>query len=151
MISTLARGAASGALATAAMSGVMLAGQKTGLMPGQPPKHIVRALLPGHKRRPKAGERPLAVLAHLGFGATAGAVFGLLTRRVQARLRLGVAYGLLIWAGSYQGWLPALNILPPASRDPRPGRPLVMAAAHAVYGAALAAALRRSARGAGRR
>ncbi|MEV1202196.1 DUF6789 family protein [Microbispora rosea] len=142
MIRQLVRGATAGALSTLAMSAVMLAGQKSGLMPGQPPKHIVRAALPGHRQRPKPGERVLGAAAHLGFGATSGAVFALLTRGRGSGVPLGVGYALLIWLGAYEGWVPALNILPPASRDPARGRPVVMAAAHVVYGATLALAVR---------
>ena len=46
--------------------------------------------------------------------------------------------GLSVWAVSYQGWVPALGILPKASED-RPARPAVMVAAHVVYGAVLGA------------
>ncbi|MEW9531368.1 DUF6789 family protein [Microbispora sp. NPDC049125] len=143
MIRHLARGTVSGVLATAAMSAVMLAGDRAGLMPGQPPKHIVRAVLPGHRRRPKRGEKALGTAAHLAFGAASGALFGLLTRDRAARLPLGVAYSLLIWVASYEGWVPAMNILPPISRDPAPGRPVVMAAGHVVYGTALVLAMNR--------
>ncbi|MEU6425059.1 DUF6789 family protein [Microbispora sp. NPDC046973] len=142
MIRQLTRGAAAGALSTLTMSAVMLAGQKSGLMPGQPPKHIVRAALPGHRHRPKPGERVLGAVAHLGFGAGCGAAFALLTRGRRAGVPLGVGYALLIWLGAYEGWVPALNILPPASRDPARGRPVVMAAAHVAYGATLALAVR---------
>ncbi|KAA9380043.1 hypothetical protein F5972_10555 [Microbispora cellulosiformans] len=141
MIRRLARGAAAGALATLTMSAVMLAGQRAGLMPGQPPRHIVRAALPGHRHRPKRGERTLGALAHLGFGAATGAAFGVLTGNRRPTVRFGVGYALLVWLGAYQGWVPALNILPPASRDPARGRPAVMAAAHVVYGATLALAV----------
>ena len=143
MISHLARGATAGVLATIAMSAVMLAGEKCGLMPGQPPKHIVRAVLPGHRRRPKPGEKTLGAGAHLAFGVGSGALFGLLTRNARARVPLGVGYALLIWLASYEGWVPALNILPPISRDPEPGRAAVMACGHVVYGAALVMALNR--------
>ncbi|MGW5263555.1 DUF6789 family protein [Microbispora sp. NPDC004025] len=142
MIRQLVRGAAAGALSTVTMSAVMLAGQKTGLMPGQPPKHIVRAALPGHRHRPKPGENVLGAAAHLGFGTACGSAFALLTRGRGAGVPLGVGYALLIWLGAYEGWVPALNILPPASRDPARGRPVVMAAAHVVYGTTLALAVR---------
>ncbi|MGI5269476.1 DUF6789 family protein [Nonomuraea sp. CA-218870] len=135
-------GALSGAVATVTMSAVMLAGQKAGLMPAQPPKHIVRGLLPGGKRRPKPGEGVLGALAHLGFGVTSGTAFALLSREPDRRVSLGVAYALLIWVVSYQGWVPRLSLLPPIVRD-LPGRPAVMAAGHVVYGTTLAALLNR--------
>lgn len=140
MMRRLVTGAAAGALATVTMSTVMVAGEKAGLMPGQPPKHIVRGLLPGSKRRRKPGEGALAALAHLGFGVAAGAAFGLLAPRPGRRVPLGVGYALLIWAISYQGWAPRLSALPPIARD-IPGRPAVMAAGHVVYGATLAGVL----------
>lgn len=146
MMRRLVKGALSGALATAAMSGVMVAGEKAGLMPGQPPKHIVRGLLPGSKHRPKPGEGVLAALAHVGFGAASGAAFALISRGPRHRLPLGVGYALAIWVTSYAGWAPKLSVLPPIQHD-RPGRPAVMATGHVVYGATLAWLLNRMDRG----
>ncbi|GIH73708.1 hypothetical protein Plo01_01370 [Planobispora longispora] len=129
-------------LATAAMSVVMVAGDRAGLMRDQPPKRITRAFLPGNRHRPKPGEGVLGALAHAGFGAAGGALFGLLARGHRPPVPAGVGYALAIWLASYQGWVPALGILPPISRD-RPGRVAVMGAGHVVYGAALAAAMSR--------
>ncbi|MDF2706355.1 DUF6789 family protein [Nonomuraea muscovyensis] len=142
LLSEAAKGAAGGALATAAMSTVMVAGDRAGLMPDQPPKRIVRSLLPGHRHQPKPGEGLLATVAHFGFGIASGALFGALARRRRARVPLGIAYGLAIWLVSYAGWVPKVAALPPIHRD-RPGRPAVMAAGHVVYGTALACALNR--------
>ncbi|WP_229802858.1 DUF6789 family protein [Planobispora rosea] len=141
MIRDLVRGGVAGLLATAAMSVVMVAGDRAGLMRDQPPKRITRAFLPGNRHRPKPGEGVLGALAHAGFGAAGGALFGLLTRGRRPPAPAGIGYGLAIWLVSYQGWVPGLGILPPISRD-RPGRVAVMAAGHVVYGAALAAAMR---------
>jgi hypothetical protein len=77
----------------------------------------------------------LAVVAHLGFGAVTGAAYALAPRIGPPVLR-GVVTALGVWAVSYQGWVPALGILPKASED-RPARPAVMIAAHVVYGAVL--------------
>ncbi|MBB5085313.1 DUF6789 family protein [Nonomuraea endophytica] len=142
MLRQAAAGAAAGVLATLTMSAVMVAGRRTGLMNEHPPKNIVRAMLPGSKHRPKPGENMLAALAHLGFGAAAGATFGAVAGRHRTSAPAGAGYGLAIWLTSYQGWLPGLDILPPISQD-RPGRPAVMAAGHVVYGLTLARALRR--------
>jgi hypothetical protein len=129
MMRELVNGAVSGTLATAAMSTVMVAGEKAGLMHGQPPKHIVRGLLPGSERRRKKGEGVLGA-------------FGLLSRKRRGRMPLGVGYALLIWVVSYAGWAPRLSALPPLERDD-PGRQTVMAAGHVVYGATLAFLLNR--------
>ncbi|GAA2352464.1 hypothetical protein GCM10010404_00090 [Nonomuraea africana] len=140
----LVKGALAGAKATTVMSAVMLAGERAGLMRDQPPKRIVRGLLPGHPRLPKPGERQLAVLGHYAFGAGAGALLGLVTRGRGVPVPLGVAYGLAIWLASYEGWVPAMAALPPVHRD-EPGRPLVMAAGHVVFGSVLAMSLRKDA------
>jgi hypothetical protein len=142
----LVAGGASGVVATVAMSAVMLAGEKAGLMEGQPPRHIVRAVLPGHKRRPKQGEKPLGIAMHFAFGTTMGALFGLLSRGHRTPIPYGIGYGLAVWLASYEGWLPSMGILPPVSEERRAGRPLVMAAAHVVYGATLVAAMNRMSR-----
>ena len=142
MIGRMARGALAGTVATAAMSGLMLAGARAGLMREQPPKRVVRALLPGHRHRPKPGERTLGTLAHFAFGAASGALFGLLAGGRRPRVPAGVAYALAIWVSGYQGWIPEFKIMPPISQD-LPGRPAVMAAAHVVYGTALVLVLNR--------
>ncbi|GLK14590.1 hypothetical protein GCM10017600_80020 [Streptosporangium carneum] len=130
----------SGVLATAVMSTVMLAGDRAGLMPDQPPRRIARAFMPGHRHRPKRGEGVLGAISHFGFGGVCGALFALPWEGRRAPLTVGVGYGLAIWLVSYQGWVPALGILPPISSD-RPGRPVVMAAGHVVYGVVLALAV----------
>jgi uncharacterized membrane protein YagU involved in acid resistance len=53
----------------------------------------------------------------------------------------GAVGGLGIWLGSYLGWIPAASILKPATDHPR-RRNLLMLAAHVVWGAATAAAMR---------
>lgn len=142
MMRNLMKGAVGGAVATAAMSAVMVAGSRAGLMGDQPPKRIARAALPGHKHRPKPGEGVMGALAHLGFGVTAGGLCGLMARGHRIPVAVGVGYALTIWISSYEGWIPSLDILPPISGD-QPGRPLVMAAGHVVYGTALALTLNR--------
>jgi hypothetical protein len=132
----LVSGAASGLAATVAMSGVMLGAKRLGLLGKAPPKKIVQWLLgrvsPGLRRDEVA--TPVAVLAHLGYGAGAGALFGLLSRRGGAVK--GALFGLAVWAASYRGWIPAVGIMPPPGLD-RPGRQPALVLAHLVYGATL--------------
>ena len=129
-------GARAGAAATAAMSTILVAGDRAGLISEPPPTTITRSTLRD------AGVQPgsetvgaVAPAAHMAFGAAGGAVFGLLRTllpRIPGTL-LGVVFGLALWAISYRGWIPAFGILPKPEHD-RPGRPAVMIAAHVVYG-----------------
>lgn len=123
-----------GSAAAVAMSGVMLAFRRP--MGAQPPDVIVTAA--AHAVGADPGEEQADVLAsvsHVAFGALGGAAYALLPRSGPPWLR-GAATGLVIWGSAYQGWVPALGILPPASQD-RPARPAVMVAAHVVYGVVL--------------
>jgi Family of unknown function (DUF6789) len=128
-----------GAIATVAMSAVMVAGSRAGLMREQPPVTIARtALGEAGVERPSTLAAVIAPAGHLAFGAAGGVTYGFmrpLAPHVSGRL-LGVAFGLAVWLVSYKGWIPALRILPSPEAD-RPGRPTVMVAAHIVYGVVL--------------
>ena len=135
-VSDVVRGAVAGAVATVPMSVVMLAFREP--MGEQPPDAITTRAAHAAGAEPTEPQADaMAVVAHLGFGAGCGAAYALLPRVGPPVLR-GVLTGLGVWAVSYQGWIPALGILPKASED-RPARPAVMVAAHVVYGAALGA------------
>jgi hypothetical protein len=92
--------------------------------------------------RPDRGDRDaLATLLHFGFGAAAGAVFGVGAsgvRRIGLASAIGVVYGTALYMVSYLGWVPALDIMPTATQD-RPGRSITMLVAHWIYGASLGA------------
>ena len=130
------RGAAAGLVATGAMSAVMWAFREP--MGEQPPDAIVKHVARGVGATPTERQADaMAVAAHVGFGASIGAAYALLPR-VGSPLGRGVVTALAVYVTSYQGWVPALGILPPATRD-KPGRPRVMVAAHVVFGAVLGA------------
>ena len=137
------RGMVGGAVATAGMSAVMFAAQRTGLLGRMPPRKITHAALDAlGVRRSKDQEYGLTGLAHLGYGIGCGALFGWLEPRTRARhlpasLR-GAAFASLIWAVSYAGWVPALGIME-WPRNDRPGRPTSMLVAHWVFGSILGA------------
>jgi hypothetical protein len=132
-------GACAGGLATVAMSAVMKMAERLGLMGKQPPEEITESALAAADVEPaNAPTKALAVVAHLGFGGLAGALYGCAqwVRPPRFPVARGIGFGLLVWTVSYRGWVPALRIMPPPERD-RPGRPESMVAAHVVYGAAL--------------
>jgi hypothetical protein len=140
---SVVEGAAAGAAATVVMTAVLEAGRRLSLFRTHPPARIVRRVLAGSPEHRLPGEVLLTGLAHLGYGASCGAVFALLTRRhFAAGPRLGVGFGLLLWLAGYGLWVPAIGAVPPPHRD-RPGRQLALVAGHVVYGAVLGEGLRR--------
>jgi len=153
-MSHMAAGAAAGLAATVPMTAAMKLAQRA-LPPHQrhplPPRRItLRALrkagLRPHVHLDESQRHGLTLAAHYGYGTAAGAAFGLLApRHTREAISAGVGYGLLVWAASYLGLMPALDLHPPATRESL-GRNAMMIAAHVVWGAALgaaAAALRR--------
>lgn len=131
-MSRLVHGAIAGFCATMAMTIAMRALARE-LDPVDryplPPREIIQDLVP-------AGGRTMTVLAHFGFGALAGALYGLLPRRVT-----GLLYGPAVWAASYLGWVPAAHLLVPATRHPIQ-RNLLMIVVHLVWGTCLAVGTR---------
>jgi len=142
-------GVIGGLMGTATMSLLMLAARRAGLVSELPPERITAAALDalGVKQRPRLLQDAVAALVHFSFGGVAGAIFAVTTRwpRLPVPRGLqGVLYGALIWAVSYSGWIPALGLLPPPSRD-EPRRPPLMVLAHGLYGWTLAAYVMRRA------
>jgi hypothetical protein len=134
----LADGAAAGVVATAVMSLVMFARQRLRGVGTLEPKVITEAALAAADVHASEGtENVLSTVAHVGYGASMGALYGLLAPAVPAPpLVSGPLYGLLIALGSYEGWVPALGILPRLRRlSPPRRRGLVLA--HLVYGSIL--------------
>ncbi|WP_187774673.1 hypothetical protein [Billgrantia pellis] len=102
-----------------------------------PPREITQGIV--HKVQPDApldDERhaELSLLSHFGYGAFAGALYPITRHEIAHPLVYGSAYGVAVWAASYFGWIPALNILAPPHRHPANRRRL-MIAVHLVWGA----------------
>jgi hypothetical protein len=151
-----AAGVAAGTLATGAMSAVMLGAKKAGLLGKMPPKKIAEWALGkiSPLLRHDSVSKPVSLLAHFGYGAGAGGLFGIFTKGARpsgpvALAAKGSLYGLAVWAASYLGWVPAMNIMPRATRDRR-DRQISMAIAHIVFGATLGALLSLTERSAAR-
>lgn len=138
-----AAGMAAGAAATLPMTAVMLVLGKLAAREQRhpfPPRVITAEVTEraGVWQRADEEERTaLTIAGHFGYGAALGAAYG--ARPVERLLPGpvgGAAYGLLVWAASYAGWLPAAGIMRPAWREAG-GRNLQMIAAHLVWGATL--------------
>lgn len=103
-----------------------------------PPREITQNLLRevGHDRRLSEDRLiELSLLLHFAYGGATGALYPLATRHMTHPLIHGSGYGLAVWAASYLGWIPALGILAPATRQPIRRRRLMLLA-HVVWGGA---------------
>jgi putative membrane protein len=137
-------GAIAGAIATAPMTAVMTSLRRR--LPGArreaiPPRQITRTLAAKVAGAGALDSEQISAAtygAHVGYGAALGSVYPVFASRVGgAPVATGALFGLLVWGGSYLGWLPAAGILRSATREPA-GRNVMMIAAHVVWGAATA-------------
>jgi uncharacterized membrane protein YagU involved in acid resistance len=83
--------------------------------------------------------KDVTTAAHFAYGAAVGAVIGALNPTPAKPT--GAAAGVAVWLASYMGWIPAMNVLEPATRHPR-RRNALMLGAHLVWGWSTAAAMR---------
>jgi uncharacterized membrane protein YagU involved in acid resistance len=106
---------------------------------GLPPRQITQEVVsPRQFWRMKPGQQTLLTLMfHFLFGAAVGSIFGMVEQKIPMQNILkGSLAGLVIWVGSYLGWIPALGILPPAAEHPW-RRNVMMIVAHLIWGMAL--------------
>lgn len=134
-------GAAGGFAGTLPMTGAMLLlhrflpeGERLAL----PPRPLTMRILGGAglpwRDLPEPARLALVLASHYGYGAAAGALFPAFRRLAGGRaVPAGAAYGMLVWALSYLGWVPAARLLPPATRWP-PGLVALMLGVHGVWG-----------------
>jgi uncharacterized membrane protein YagU involved in acid resistance len=143
-VNRIAAAAVAGLAATLPMSAVMLIGHR--LLPWRkrdplPPAQITKEALKAvglHDDFSHEERLRLTVLSHFGYGAAAGAGYGVLpaSQSLQAAVMSGMSYGLAVWAASYLGWLPSVGLYRSAEDDP-PERNALMIAAHLVWGGVL--------------
>lgn len=150
-------GAAAGVAATLAMSPVMsprLTARASAPLRHVrgldefPPRRVVQAgeeIIAGERKLPDRAEVAATWLAHLGYGAAVGAIYGVmapsLDERIDSPVRgaaAGALFGLGVWAAGYAGWLPLVGIRTGTIRGDRRDLPWPLAA-HVVYGATLGA------------
>lgn len=104
-----------------------------------PPRQITRQVMrPRQFWKLRAEQQTtLTLLLHFLFGAAMGSVYGMVEEKVPMRAPVkGPLAGMLVWAGSYLGWIPALGILPPATEHPW-RRNVMMIVAHLIWGMTL--------------
>ena len=153
-VDRLFNGAVAGFTATIPMTVVMLTLHRRALPARQrfplPPRRITMRAAGKARVRNRMDEpqRTAATYAaHFGYGTATGAVYGALAPAVPGNpLVKGTSYGLIVWALSYLGLLPLLDLHRPATREPA-GRNALMILAHVVWGAALGALTDQIARG----
>jgi hypothetical protein len=105
-----------------------------------PPRKITERALAAIGVRHKLDEEErfaLTMVNHFGYGTAMGGIYGPASDRVKGTpVVKGMGFGLIVWAGSYLGLLPALGLMQPATRH-RPHRNALMIVAHLVWGATL--------------
>ena len=141
--SRLLIGAVAGFAATLAMTAAMRRMHEK-LPPGEGYPLTPREIIDSTSAKadlPLDGEaaKDVTTAAHFAYGAASGALLG--AANVAMGPVSGAAGGIGIWLGSYLGWIPAVRILKPATDHPA-RRNLLMLAAHVVWGAASAVAMR---------
>ena len=142
------RGAAAGLAATVPMTVVMEA-LRTAL-PAEhqrrmPPREVVDRAIDNAAETTGEGadldrcdRAAITAIAHLGFGAAAGAVYGAIVGSQRSSVLRGIAYGVGIWAVAYGVGLPSLRLHPAATHDTK-DRNEVLVTSHVVWGAVLGA------------
>jgi uncharacterized membrane protein YagU involved in acid resistance len=141
LLSNAIRGGIAGGVATVGMTAAMICmhrclprGQRYGL----PPEQIVEELLERADVDHEVSHREfgaMAMLAHHGYGTAMGAVYGILVPQVPHAPPVvsGMSFGLLVWALSYLGWLPAMGMDAAATREPAQRNALTILS-HLIWG-----------------
>ena len=145
----LLKGALAGFIATAPMSISMIVGWR--LLPNREKYHLPPRLITEEitervgieDRIPEEGLIGLTIFSHFAYGAVFGITYALFDHRIPIHSSLkGALAGVVLWMGSYLGWLPALGILTPATRHPW-RRNLLMIVAHVIWGVTLGELMRK--------
>lgn len=146
MLMRMLLGAAAGAVATVPQSLIVWGARAVGVYRRKPPPQEIadsmHELATEGAQASEPARTPLMLAEHFAFGAVGGAAFGLATGVIRPTTVAGLLAGLAIWKASYDGWVPALRIMPPPEED-ESGRVVTMVIAHVAYGLALGTLLDR--------
>jgi hypothetical protein len=138
-------GAARGAVAAMAMTGMRTFTVEAGIVEEPPPeamfKQAARKLL---RKVPRSRRREVIELAHWGYGAAGGAVFAALPEDVRRRAWAGALYGVAVWVGFEALLAPALRLQ--QAREVRAAERAALAIDHVLYGVVLSEFRRRPVR-----
>lgn len=132
----VAHAALRGAVAAMAMTGMRVVTVGLGIVEEPPPQAIFRQRARGLLRLVPRKRRSAAIeLAHWGYGAAGGAVFGALPEDLRRQRWAGPLYGLVVWAGFEVVLAPLLGL--EQAKKPRPLDRAALAADHLLYGLVL--------------
>lgn len=137
-------GAIAGTIATIPMSAVMIylhrqipKGERRRLPPEQITVKVADELGAKEIVDEETEKYAATTINHFAYGAATGALYAPLARNIDLPpVVKGTAYGLIVWSGSYLGWLPLFHIREPATERPA-SENAMMIAAHVVFGSVL--------------
>jgi hypothetical protein len=110
-IARIAHGAARGAIAAMAMTGMRAFTTDVGIVDQTPPEAILRKRAAGLIRRvPHKRREWLIELVHWAYGAGGGAAFAALPEGVRLRAWAGPVYGTALWLGFEVAIAPGLGL-----------------------------------------
>ena len=137
-------GALGGAIAAACMTAVRMLAHRANLIDQMVPQAVeawVKHRLPLHTPALLPSQRAVHHLAdqalHLGYGSTAGAIYGLTLSKGELSAQKVVGYGLAVWVFGSFVLLPGLKIMRPEWRA-KPAEIAVNLATHLLYAGVLA-------------
>lgn len=129
--------AARGTVAAMAMSGMREVAMGLGMIERTPPEAVLREGVPALLRQVPEHRRSAAVqVAHWGYGATAGAAFGLVPARLRASKLAGPVYGVLAWGLFELVLAPALDLA--HAHNARPKERAALLIDHVFFGCVVA-------------
>ncbi len=142
-VSRLFKGALAGCAATLAMTLAMAAmawfrpQRERSVFPPYKVTARIASRIGLWQRTSKREHAVLALFAHFGYGVAAGALYAPLALRLRfPALLSGIAYGIVVWAAGYMGWLPTLGIVRPPPQQPG-SQHVQLIVSHLIWGAVL--------------
>lgn len=127
------RGAARGVVGAMAMTGMRQLAVGLGVVRQTPPEAILHEQAPRILNSvPRDRQQAVVELAHWGYGAAAGVLFGLLPAKVRRSRLSGPVYGVLSWGAFELAVAPVLGLS--HARQSRPSDRVVLFLDHLLFG-----------------